>query len=271
MKKTLLILAAIATINCSYAQTDSTTNNVDTIKKGNLQRSDTSKTKKSISISVGTDDLLDIKINNNNKKNKNITTNWWIFDLGFANFRDQTNYATAQSGSYFQANAGTPKVSANDMNLINNKSSNVNLWFFMQKFNIAKYKLNLKYGLGLEMYNFRYEHSLSYRKDPMNYIINDKNKVFVSGYLGRDVFSSGFKSNWGNTTATIRWNHLFNEKLFLNTTSFYSNYDYALQSDLKQKNDHGQIKYSSQKQFGLWTYYDKNGNIEKAESKGEIH
>lgn len=187
MKKTLLILAAIATINCSYAQTDSTTNNVDTIKKGNLQRSDTSKTKKSISISVGTDDLLDIKINNNNKKNKNITTNWWIFDLGFANFRDQTNYATAQSGSYFQANAGTPKVSANDMNLINNKSSNVNLWFFMQKFNIAKHKLNLKYGLGLEMYNFRYEHSLSYRKDPMNYIINDnvnfsKNKLYA-GYI----------------------------------------------------------------------------------------
>ncbi len=62
----------------------------------------------------------------------------------------------------------------------------------------------------------------------VNYILNDKNKVFVSGYLGRDVFSSGFKSNWGNTTATVRWNHLFNEKLFLNTTSFYSNYDYEL-------------------------------------------
>ncbi len=62
----------------------------------------------------------------------------------------------------------------------------------------------------------------------VNYIINDKNKVFLSGYLGRDVFSSGFKSNWGNTTTTIRWNHLFNQKLFLNTTAFYSNYDYEL-------------------------------------------
>lgn len=62
----------------------------------------------------------------------------------------------------------------------------------------------------------------------VNYIINEKNKVFVSGYVGRDVFSSGFQSNWGNTTATVRWNHLFNQKLFLNTTAFYSNYDYEL-------------------------------------------
>ena len=62
----------------------------------------------------------------------------------------------------------------------------------------------------------------------INYIINDKNRVYASGYIGRDVFSSGFKSNWGNTTTTIRWNHLFNQKLFLNTTVFYSNYDYEL-------------------------------------------
>ncbi len=62
----------------------------------------------------------------------------------------------------------------------------------------------------------------------VNYTLNEKNKIFLSGYLGRDVFSSGFKSNWGNTTTTLRWNHLFNPKLFLNTTAFYSNYDYEL-------------------------------------------
>ena len=63
----------------------------------------------------------------------------------------------------------------------------------------------------------------------VNYIVNEKNKVFLSGYLGRDVFSAGFKSNWGNATSTLRWNHLFNEKLFLNTTAFYSNYNYELE------------------------------------------
>ncbi|MCC6370314.1 MAG: TonB-dependent receptor [Bacteroidia bacterium] len=62
-----------------------------------------------------------------------------------------------------------------------------------------------------------------------NWRINDKNTVFASGYLGRDVFgASVFSFNWGNTTTTARWNHIFNKKLFMNATAFYSNYDYAL-------------------------------------------
>jgi hypothetical protein len=60
-----------------------------------------------------------------------------------------------------------------------------------------------------------------------NYNINRKNKLFLSGYFGRDVFKfdkvQGF--NWGNATATLRWNHLFNERLFSNATLVYSNYD----------------------------------------------
>ncbi|MEP1782953.1 TonB-dependent receptor, partial [Reichenbachiella sp.] len=54
----------------------------------------------------------------------------------------------------------------------------------------------------------------------INYTINDKNKVFVSGYFGRDVFDfdDEFRLEWGNKTATVRWNHLFNNRLFLNTT-----------------------------------------------------
>ncbi|GAB3500230.1 TonB-dependent receptor [Spirosoma knui] len=68
-----------------------------------------------------------------------------------------------------------------------------------------------------------------------NYRINDKNTVFLSGYLGRDVFGADFGFNWGNTTLSARWNHVFSDKLFLNTTAYYSNYDYSLDSDLKRK------------------------------------
>lgn len=61
-----------------------------------------------------------------------------------------------------------------------------------------------------------------------NWRINDKNTVFASGYFGRDVFGAGFKFNWGNSTATVRLNHIFNSKLFMNLSSFYSNYKYQL-------------------------------------------
>ncbi len=61
-----------------------------------------------------------------------------------------------------------------------------------------------------------------------NWKIDDKNTVFVSGYFGRDVFGAGFIFNWGSQTGTIRWNHLFSDKLFSNLTYYYSNYDYVL-------------------------------------------
>jgi hypothetical protein len=61
-----------------------------------------------------------------------------------------------------------------------------------------------------------------------NYTINERNNIYLSGYLGRDVFSQGFGFNWGNATTTFRWNHLFSEKLFSNLTAFYSNYDYQI-------------------------------------------
>ncbi len=62
----------------------------------------------------------------------------------------------------------------------------------------------------------------------VNYQINGRDRLFVSGYFGRDVlrFGSGsFGVDWGNATATLRWNHLFGDRLFSNTSLIYSNYD----------------------------------------------
>ena len=63
-----------------------------------------------------------------------------------------------------------------------------------------------------------------------NYTVNDKNRVFVSAYLGRDNFRFGDAAgfDWGNATTTLRWNHLFSEKLFSNLTFYYSDYDYEI-------------------------------------------
>ncbi|MGA0555922.1 TonB-dependent receptor [Larkinella sp. VNQ87] len=78
-----------------------------------------------------------------------------------------------------------------------------------------------------------------------NYRINDKNTIYASGYLGRDVFGADFGFNWGNTTTSLRWNHVFSDKLFLNTTAFYSNYDYMLDSDLKRTNPQDYFNWKS--------------------------
>lgn len=63
-----------------------------------------------------------------------------------------------------------------------------------------------------------------------NYTINDKNKIYFSGYFGKDVlgFGSTFNTDWGNTTATLRWNSIISSKMFLNTSLIYSNYDYNI-------------------------------------------
>ena len=66
-----------------------------------------------------------------------------------------------------------------------------------------------------------------------NFVINDKNKIFVSGYFGRDVFKlqDTFSNTYGNSTFNFRWNHLINEKTFSNTSVIYSNYYYGLKLD----------------------------------------
>lgn len=61
-----------------------------------------------------------------------------------------------------------------------------------------------------------------------NYRLDDKNTVFLSGYFGKDLlgYADNFDFDWGNSTATLRWNHLFNSSLFSNTTFVYSDFNY---------------------------------------------
>lgn len=78
----------------------------------------------------------------------------------------------------------------------------------------------------------------------LNYRFSDKDRIFISGYYGKDVFT--FKSTeanftmkipWGNGMVSARWNHLFNSKFFLNTTAVFS--DYQFSTDVGMKNSDG--------------------------------
>jgi len=98
-----------------------------------------------------------------------------------------------------------------------------------------------------------------------NYRIDSKNRIFLSGYFGNDVlgFGNTFGLNWGNATGTLRWNHLFNAKLFSNTSLIYSNYDYQIdiglgESTLKIKS---KIRDWNLKQD--FTYFTSNSHLVK--------
>ncbi|MGJ5643022.1 TonB-dependent receptor [Formosa sp. S-31] len=64
-----------------------------------------------------------------------------------------------------------------------------------------------------------------------NYEINQNNRLYLSGYFGRDIlnFDEAFKNSYGNSTFNLRWNHVFNEKLFSNLSFIYGNYNYGLE------------------------------------------
>ena len=63
-----------------------------------------------------------------------------------------------------------------------------------------------------------------------NYKFDEKNHVYLSGYFGRDnlAFGNTFGIDYGNATGTARWNHVFNSRLFSNTSLIYSKYSYKI-------------------------------------------
>jgi hypothetical protein len=67
----------------------------------------------------------------------------------------------------------------------------------------------------------------------VNYQISENDRIYLSGYFGSDVLGMGnlIGIDWGNATGTLRWNHLFSEKMFSNTSLIYSMYDYSVNMD----------------------------------------
>jgi len=126
-----------------------------------------------------------IEISKGPRKLKNTETNWWILDLGFANFIDKSpNLMWLAANPNVLPYGQGPVMSPENFSLINKKSTNVNVWVVTQKINIYQHKLNLKYGLGVEMFNFRFDKSISFRESIENNVKFDvipftKNKLLV--------------------------------------------------------------------------------------------
>lgn len=96
----------------------------------------------------------------------------------------------------------------------------------------------------------------------LNYNFGDKDRLYVSGYFGKDVLKAGdtFGLDWGNATGTIRWNHIFSNKLFSNTSFIISNYNYniSIRSGANDFNIFSQIRDWNLKQEFQWYLTPKN-------------
>jgi hypothetical protein len=164
MKRIFTLCIALCTIITGFAQTDSTGTNKapesDTIRIGGM-------------IIIRKTGNKDKEItrekeyrmhNRRTDKPANLSTNWWIVDLGFSNYNDESNYAAAISSGFV-----SPGIGKDELKLKAGKSRNVNIWFFMQKLNVVKHVVNLKYGLGLELNNYHFDN-----------IVFSKNPTFIS-------------------------------------------------------------------------------------------
>jgi len=145
---TLLLAMAIICLTVSAQdQKDTTTNPVkDTIRVGSMTIVKEGKTKN------GKDKSWS---DHKHKKPRNLSTNWGIIDFGLSNYDDRTNYSAA--GSYLVNRPGYPALGENDFKLRTEKSINFNIWFFMQRLNLIKHYVNLKYGLGIEFNKYYYK------------------------------------------------------------------------------------------------------------------
>jgi hypothetical protein len=192
MKKALLIMLMGACFQAGFAQEDSTktAQEVDTIRVGSI-----------IIIKKGGDkseyDVYKDKGYDYNRKyyrKSNITTNWLIFDIGYSGFTDNTNYSGAEAQAFLQNPNGTP-LNSGDFSIKGLGISNFNLWFFMQKLNLHKHVVNLKYGFGIENTNYYYKTPLTYVDGGTVYVKRD-DVLFSKNKIAADYFTAPLMLNF---------------------------------------------------------------------------
>ena len=187
MKKIILAFTALSLGMAAGAQTDSTTRDkADTIKIGGVI----------IIRKNGKDDTTGKSVVISNRKKKSdskVSTNWWIVDLGFANYDDQTIYSSAATQSF------APGLNEDAMKLRTGKSVNVNLWLFMQRLRIVK-GINLKYGLGLELNNYRFDDErIRFQENPTLIILDPGYKDLKKNKLAADYVTVPLMLNFNLT------------------------------------------------------------------------
>lgn len=137
-------------------------------------------------------------------KPSNLSTNWWIFDIGFSNFTDKTLYTSTAAQGY------APGSNKTWFDLKDGKSRNINVWFFMQKLNVAKHIVNLKYGLGLELNNYHFKQPIRFQ-EPDGTLV-DPPLVIMDGTVGRSYKKNKLAADYLTVPMMLNFNFTPNRK-----------------------------------------------------------
>jgi outer membrane protein with beta-barrel domain len=186
MKRILILLTGITMGFTGFAQNDSTSKTPDTIRIGSM-----------IIVKTPGEEQGDRERTRIYRRKEfhpsPISTNWLVVDLGFANYTDNTDYA-ASSAMGFTG----PGVGKDAMKLRTGKSSNINIWLFMQRLSLVKNAVNLKYGIGIETNNYRYRRNVVFNTDPTRVVI-DNSTSYSKNKLAADYVTIPMMLNFNLT------------------------------------------------------------------------
>jgi hypothetical protein len=211
MKQLVLVCAASLFFLSSYAQQDTTgvRKEIPVIKIGGMTIKTSGSSNKKDTTPVSSDKIDTIKVggvtvigkgisngineigkainglnlaDSKKKRPKKVSTNWFVWDLGFAGYNDKTNYASSEAQAFVRPTGIVP-ASKGDFALKGSRVSNFNLWFFMQRVSIIKSVLNLKYGFGIESNNYFFKSDITYVDGVSPYAVRGAANAFTKNKL----------------------------------------------------------------------------------------
>lgn len=163
MKTMMIMLAVLFFGGKAFAQDSiKVVKNEDTVRIGGiiiLKKGDQDE-KRRVRVTVGNP--------SRKRQNSNVSTSSFILDIGFSNLVDKTDYAAATSANDIVNRPGQPALGEKDFKARTGKSVNVNIWLVMQRLNLIDHHVNLKYGIGLELNNYRFKNPISFNEGGLN-------------------------------------------------------------------------------------------------------
>jgi hypothetical protein len=193
MKRTLLVSIAACLFATGFAQTDTTVKKEtnDTIRIGGM-------------IIIKKPGSEGGEVINGKKKTvyipsrrkpENLITNWWVMDIGFSAFNDKTIYGPGTPADQF-----APGSTEDWFDIRSGKSRNVNIWVLMQRLNMVKHVVNLKYGIGLELNNYFFDdETIRFKKNPTMVFQDDTLQGAKKNKLAADYLTVPLMINFNFT------------------------------------------------------------------------